>query len=357
MPSLSDHFEFNSFHEVPDSHAWPFLHDYPSADPLGHDSIPIIDLRGSSSDTIKQIKQACERWGVFWVTGHGVPGDLLDQLELQTCRLFSLPSPQKLKAARLPDGVSGYGLPRISSFFSKLMWYEGFTISGSPLDHARKLWPHDYSEFCETIDRYNKEMKKLAERVMHITLQSLGLNEDDLDWAGPVKDLREVSGVLQLNSYPSCPDPDRAMGLGAHTDSSLLTILHQNSTSGLQVLRAQDLYGPARWITVPPLPGALVINIGDLSHILSNGRFHSVLHRAVVNRVRHRYSMAYICGPPAHAKVSPLRPLSGRPVFRAVTWPEYLGLKGKLFNQALNSVRVADETWEDHNNASVITCV
>ncbi|KAJ0977819.1 hypothetical protein J5N97_013293 [Dioscorea zingiberensis] len=357
MPSLSDHFEFDSICEVPDSHAWPSLHDYPSADPLGPDSVPIIDLRGSCSDTMKFIKHACERWGVFMVTGHGVPGDILNQLESETCRLFSLPTKQKLKAARPPDGVSGYGLARISSFFSKLMWYEGFTISGSPLDHARKLWPHDYSKFCETIEGYNKEMKKLAERVMNLVLLSLGLNEDDLGWAGPVGDLLKVSGVLQLNSYPACPDPDRAMGLAAHTDSGFLTILHQTNTSGLQILRAQDQHGPARWVTVPPVPGALVINVGDLSHILSNGRFQSVLHRAVVNRIHHRYSMAYICGPPAHTKVSPLRTFSGRPVYRAVTWAEYLGLKGKLFNQALASIRVTDETWEDHNNASVITCV
>lgn len=96
------------------------------------------------------------------------------------------------------------------------------------------------------------------------------------------------------------------MGLAAHTDSTLLTILYQNNTSGLQVLREG-----IGWVTVPPIPGGLVINIGDLLHILSNGLYPSVLHRAVVNRTKHRLSMAYLYGPPSSVKISPLSKLVG----------------------------------------------
>ncbi|KAJ0959897.1 hypothetical protein J5N97_000331 [Dioscorea zingiberensis] len=335
MPSLSDHFEFESIHEVPESHAWPSLDDHPSGDATGHDTIPLISLSNPDNNTTKLLlRHACQHWGVFHVTGHNIPPSLLSNLELQTRRLFSLPTNQKLKAARPPDGVSGYGLARISSFFSKLMWYEGFTISGPVLPHALQLWPSDHYLFCEVIEEYKKEMRKLAEKIMQLILSCIGIKEEEVKWR------RELTGVLQLNSYPACPDPGKAMGLAAHTDSSLLTILHQSSTSGLQVLRREDRHGPARWVTVPPLAGALVVHVGDLSHIISNARFHSVVHRAVVNRFRHRYSMAYICGPPADVKV---KPFVGSPVFRPVTWGEYLCLKGKLFNQALNSIRVVQD--------------
>lgn len=182
-------------------------------------------------------------------------------------------------------------------------------------------------------------MKRLAGKLMWLMLGSLGITKSDIRWAGPNGEFKGASAALQLNSYPACPDPDRAMGLAAHTDSTLLTILYQNTTSGLQVLRE----GSAGWVTVPPIRGALVVNVGDLLHILSNGMYPSVLHRAVVNRSCHRLSIAYLYGPPASVQISPLPRLVSRsqpPLYRPVTWNEYLGTKAKHFNEALSSVRL-----------------
>ncbi|KAL6972825.1 iron ascorbate-dependent oxidoreductase [Sarracenia purpurea var. burkii] len=181
-------------------------------------------------------------------------------------------------------------------------------------------------------------MKQLAVRLMWLMLGPLGITQEDLKWAGPKADFKEANGPIQLNSYPTCPDPDRAMGLAAHTDSTLLTILYQDNTSGLQVFRD----GPG-WVSVSPLQGALVVNVGDLLHILSNGLYPSVLHRAVVNRNRHRLSVAYLYGPPANVQISPLSKLidpTHPPLYRAITWAEYLDTKAKHFNNALSSVRV-----------------
>lgn len=330
------HFEFESVRELPDSHVWPLLDDHPAADPSVTEPVPIIDLADPDAET--RVSRACAEWGVFQVTGHGVPACLLERLESQARRLFSLPTHQKLRAARSPGGVTGYGLAPISSFFSKLMWSEGFTVAGSPLDHARELWPHDHSQFCDVLHEYDREMEELAGRLVRLMLRSLGVDDEGMKWAGPVQRLQRV---LQLNSYPACPDPDRAMGLAAHTDSSLFNIVYQSSTSGLQVLRSEDGGAPARWVTVPPLPGALVVNVGDLLHILSNGRFKSVFHRAVVNRSHHRLSAACICGPPPHVKITPIG-AGEEPAYRAVTWAEYLGLKAKLFHNALASLKRDD---------------
>nr|UXL73235.1 2-oxoglutarate-dependent dioxygenase GA 3-oxidase [Jasminum sambac] len=200
---------------------------------------------------------------------------------------------QKLKAARPAVGVAGYGVARISSFFPKLMWSEGFTIIGSQLEHATKLWPNDFQNFCDTSEVYQKQMNKLAGKLMLLMLGSLGItNKEDVkcgDEGG--------CGELQLNSYPACPEPDRAMGLAPHTDSTILTILHQSNISGLQVLREG-----CGWVTVAPLAGALVVHVGDLLHILSNGLYTNGRHRAVVNRTQHRLSLAYLYGPPSSVK-------------------------------------------------------
>ncbi|XP_030488464.2 gibberellin 3-beta-dioxygenase 1 [Cannabis sativa] len=330
------HLDFSSLDELPESYAWP--EEQPASGDRWPEeiSVPIVDL--NDQNALKLIGHACKTWGAFQVTNHGIPSQLLHDIETAGRSLFSLPVSQKLKAARSPDGVSGYGLARISSFFPKLMWSEGFTIVGSPLEHFRQLWPQDYSKFCDIIEEYETQMKRLAGKLMWLMLGSLGITKSDVKWAGPKGDFKEGSAALQLNSYPACPDPDRAMGLAAHTDSTLLTILHQNSTSGLQVLKEGT-----GWVTVPPVKGALVVNVGDLLHILSNGLYPSVLHRAVVNRTRHRLSIAYLYGPPSSVQISPLQRLVGPgspPLYRPITWNEYLGTKAKHFNKALSSVRL-----------------
>ncbi|KAG6430019.1 hypothetical protein SASPL_108078 [Salvia splendens] len=346
MPSiaLSDAHKFldlNSVKELPDTHAWtsPPL-DVGGCDGPDPEGVPIIDMNDGSAQEL--IGHACKTWGVFQVINHGVPNNLLDEIEQTGRSLFSLPMHQKMKAARAADGVSGYGVARISSFFPKLMWSEGFTITGSPTDHARLLWPHDHRhhQFCNTVDEYQKAMNKLAGRLMWLMLGSLGVSSDDVKWASPKRHgTQEGCAALQMNSYPACPDPDRAMGLAAHTDSTILTVLHQSNTNGLQVLRE----GARRWTTVPPHPGALVVHVGDLMHILSNGSYPSVLHRAMVNRTQHRLSVAYLYGPPTSVKISPISKLvdhSHPQMYRPITWTEYLGTKAKHFDKALTSVRL-----------------
>ncbi|XP_073128741.1 gibberellin 3-beta-dioxygenase 1-like [Henckelia pumila] len=333
--------DLSSFAELPDSHAWMprGLDRRPTygggtCDP---EAIPVIDLNDENATEL--IGHACKTWGAFQVINHNIPKNLLDEAEREEKRLFSLPMHQKLKAARLPNGVSGYGVVRISCFFPKCMWSEGFTIAGSSVEHARQLWPNNYHKFCDTIEECKKEMRNLAHRLMWLMLGSLGIPQDDVEWAGPNGEVEGGTDVLQLNSYPACPDPDRAMGLAAHTDSTIVSIIHQSNTSGLQMIRE----GGSGWITVPPHPGALVIHVGDLMHILSNGLYPSVLHRAVVNRTQHRLSLAYFLGPPLSVKVGPLEKLVDKchpQLYRPITWREYLGIKSGLFDKTLASLRL-----------------
>ncbi|RDX97689.1 Gibberellin 3-beta-dioxygenase 1, partial [Mucuna pruriens] len=358
MPSLSEvyrghpvyfhhkHPDLNSLQELPDSYAWTRPDDETETE-TETERVPIIDFNDPNAASL--IGHACKTWGVFQVVNHGVPMSLFADIQRATRALFSLPLHQKQKAARSPDGVSGYGRARISSFFPKLMWSECFTILDSPLHLFLQLWPQEYAKYCDIFVEYKAAMEKLAGKLMCLVLASL-----DIKWAGPRGEFNGACAALHLNSYPSCPDPDRAMGLAPHTDSTLLTILHQSNVSGLQVLKEGE-----GWVAVPPLPGGLVINIGDLLHILSNGLYPSVLHRVRVNRTRQRFSVAYLYGPPANVKICPHAKLVGptRPaLYRSVTWNEYLGSKAKHFNKALSSVRLSAsinglfDANEDQNN-------
>ncbi|KAK8991011.1 hypothetical protein V6N11_062037 [Hibiscus sabdariffa] len=126
------------------------------------------------------------------------------------------------------------------------------------------------------MEQWQAEMKTLCNKIVGIMLGSLGLtHEDDMNWFQPQNGSDQTQCLFHLNSYPVCPDPDRAMGLAPHTDTSLITVVNQFNTGGLQVY--QDGAG---WVPVEPVEGALVVNVGDLMQIVSNGKFKSVLHRA-----------------------------------------------------------------------------
>ncbi|KAK8598134.1 hypothetical protein V6N13_095524 [Hibiscus sabdariffa] len=334
--------DFDNVSTLPDSYVWSTT-TLPSDDPCHctindrKASLPVIDIGDPSAYDL--VRHACEKWGAFQVINHGVPLSLFHETEFQTRRLFSLPTEQKLLVARLPSKVVGYGSARIQAFYTELMWSEGFGMMGSPVEHARKLWPQDHAKFCEVMEQWQAEMKTLCNKIVGIMLGSLGLtHEDDMNWFQPQNGSDQTQCLFHLNSYPVCPDPDRAMGLAPHTDTSLITVVNQFNTGGLQVY--QDGAG---WVPVEPVEGALVVNVGDLMQIVSNGKFKSVLHRALVNSTCHRLATAFFLMASSNAEVSPLRKLvdsAHPPLYRPVTGKEYFQLKLKLFMKALESIRL-----------------
>jgi gibberellin 3beta-dioxygenase len=195
------------------------------------------------------------------------------------------------------------------------------------------------------IEEYKKAMKPLGCRLIHAMFRSLGLSEEEIKLE-PIGDSNKISNLMHLNSYPACPDPNRVLGLVPHTDTDMITILHHNGVSGLQVLKRKDDIGPTRWVMVPAVPGTFVVNVGDFMHIYSNGRFHNVLHRVVVNTTYQRMSAASVFVRPIDEKVGPLCKLTGLkqdPIYRSVTWMEYLKLRDMLYDKALHAIRISEE--------------
>ncbi|KAK9698055.1 hypothetical protein RND81_08G079600 [Saponaria officinalis] len=340
--------DFNSIKNVPESHAWVDTSD--SKNPNNNNniikqellltsSIPLIDL--NDPNIIDKIYNACKNWGFLQIINHGVSNEIVEKLETQVMKLFNLPYEEKMKVLRSPESAAGYGSPRISPFFPKKMWAEGFTILANSLfHHAKLLWPQndddDFRGFCDVMEEYQAQMKALSDKLLALILKSLNIPESEMTWIND--DPKNLSTALQLNSYPKCPNPASTMGLAQHTDSFLFTILHQSgSVSGLQVYKD----GP-EWVSVDPIPGALVVNSGDLLHIISNGRFPSVVHRAIVNNEVHRISVAYFYGPPLGFRVSPYvgYPNCDGPKYKGFTIQEYVGIKSKLLESALSSIRI-----------------
>lgn len=82
----------------------------PALQPLSNTiCVPLIDLSGPDPKT--QLVKACEEFGFFKVTNHGVPLHLIKDLESQARRFFSLPLSHKEKAG--PPDPFGYGDKKI----------------------------------------------------------------------------------------------------------------------------------------------------------------------------------------------------------------------------------------------------
>ncbi|PON55271.1 Isopenicillin N synthase-like [Parasponia andersonii] len=99
--------DFESMTKLPDSHAWTLITT--DLDLVATpDTVPVVDLLGSNVASLAH--HACETCGYVQVTNHRIPSDLISQAEIQTGRLFSLPTQQKLRTIRSPNGLTGYGL-------------------------------------------------------------------------------------------------------------------------------------------------------------------------------------------------------------------------------------------------------
>ncbi|KAK3206649.1 hypothetical protein Dsin_020695 [Dipteronia sinensis] len=141
-----------------------------------------------------------------------------------------------------------------------------------------------------------------------------------------IEEIRELfsEGIqsMRMNYYPPCPQPDRAIGLTPHSDADALTILLQlNETEGLQIRKEGN------WVPIKPLPNALVVNIGDIMEIVSNGDYRSIEHRATVNSEEERLSIATFCSSKLDTVIGPapslISPNSPAP-FRRVPLEMYL---------------------------------
>jgi aminocyclopropanecarboxylate oxidase len=106
---------------------------------------------------------------------------------------------------------------------------------------------------------YRKELKKLAEKMLGMMEELLGLEEGHIKKAFSNDGDFEPFYGTKVSHYPPCPRPDLVDGLRAHTDAGGLILLFQDDRfGGLQVQLADG-----RWVDVQPLENAIVINTGD----------------------------------------------------------------------------------------------
>ncbi|KZV17842.1 1-aminocyclopropane-1-carboxylate oxidase1-like [Dorcoceras hygrometricum] len=247
--------------------------------------VPVIDLGGAGSDhdqrktIVSEIKRASEEWGVFHVVNHGIPAGVFD-LMLDGIRMFH---EQDVEAKRefCKDGRMKvkYG-SNVDLYRSKAAnWRDSLTIS---LQISDGIEPDELPEICrDSTAEYINQVTNLAQTIFELLSEALGLEPHRLG------DMECAKGRTFIGHYyPPCPEPELTLGTSKHTDPSILTILLQDQIGGLQVLHKNH------YVDVDPLPGSLVVNIGDMLQIISNDKFLSPDHRVLANKVGPRISVA-----------------------------------------------------------------
>ncbi|KAI3860793.1 hypothetical protein MKX03_033895 [Papaver bracteatum] len=311
-------------------------------------SIPLIDLQDldgpNHSKLIKLIGHACQYDGFFQVRNHGVP-EIVVQKMLQVGKdFFGLPESERMKCYSADTSKT----TRLSTSFNvtnekTANWRDFLRFHCYPLEDNVDQWPTNPSSFRSDVAEYCTSIRGLTLKLLGAISESLGLNRDYIE-----KVLSNHGQHMAINYYPPCPEPELTYGLPGHTDPNAITILLQDDVPGLQVLR------DVNWIAVHPIPNTFIINIGDQIQAISNNKYKSVLHRAVVNCDKERFSIPTFCCPSKEAVIGPASQLvddEHPSLYKDFTYTEYFG---KFWNQKLGTESTSDifkTTPNDYQNA------
>ncbi|KAJ1420834.1 Oxoglutarate/iron-dependent dioxygenase [Sesbania bispinosa] len=297
--------------------------------------LPTVDLAAERSTVMKLIVKAGEEYGFFNVINHGVPHDIIANIEEAGFEFFAKPMAQKKQAA--PAGSPfGYGCRNIGINGDigevEYLLLNASTSAPNSIANLSKTISKDPSNFSSSVSGYTDSVRELACEILELMAEGLGVPDTRVF----SRFIREVDSdsVLRLNHYPpilnkDCKDKDKSpsynqytsVGFGAHSDPQIITILRSNDVCGLQISLQDGVWNP-----VTPDPSAFCVNVGDLLQVMTNGRFVSVRHRAVTNSYKSRMSVAYFGAPPLDACIvaPPVMVTAERPsLFKPFTWAEY----------------------------------
>ncbi|KAL8148196.1 gibberellin 20 oxidase 1-like isoform X2 [Apium graveolens] len=334
---------------IPKEFIWPD-HEKPCANPPQL-QVPLIDLQDFFSEDPTSIKkvsdlvgQACREHGFFLVVNHGVDNNLISDAHRYMDLFFDLPLSEKHKAQRKLGEHCGYASSFTGRFSSKLPWKETLTFQYSAKensstivqDYITKTMGENFAELGMIYQEYSNAMSKLSLGIMELLGISLGVGR------GHFKEFfEENESIMRLNYYPPCQKPELTLGTGPHCDPTSLTILHQDTVGGLEV------FVDNQWQSIPPNLNAFVVNLGDTFMALSNGRYKSCLHRAVVNKMAPRKSLAFFLCPEKDKLVRPPTDLVDNKyprIYPDFTWPTLLEFTQKHYRADMNTLQ-AFSAW------------
>ncbi|GJE99942.1 clavaminate synthase-like protein [Phanerochaete sordida] len=318
-------------------------------------TIPLIDFNKfmNASDSLEKhqtaedIVRAFKEVGFIYLNNHGVPGIAISTVFDKSAAFFDLAADAKDKLKwvdpRANRGYVGVGRQRRATWqFSDAAEIAKMRAGGADLKESMEIgrdwdspwenqWPdeRDVPGFRQTMLAFYQTCHGLHVQVMRAVAVGLGLDETYFD-----ERVDQQCHNLRLLSYPPVPTDvlakDGQARIGAHSDYGTITLLFQDSTGGLEVLNPHT----REFQPVTPIPGTIVVNVGDLLARWSNDLFRSTLHRVVEPPATQtsdgeaiiplRRSVAFFCNPNFDAVIACLPNCGTEAKYPPVTTEQYV---------------------------------
>jgi isopenicillin N synthase-like dioxygenase len=255
--------------------------------------------------------------GFAYLVGHGVAAGDCRELFGLARGFFSLPEREKNRVGMIHSphfrGYSGIGGEVTNGNVDAREQLDfGFEQSarsvppGAPpylrLDGPNQ-WPTQPEALRGSVTRMMAQLESVARDILSAIAVGLTLPQNYFD------DLLSPPPRLQfkLMRYrgPAAWKVQQSQGLGAHRDGGLVTLVLQDVEPGLEML-----IDDGSIMEVLPIPGTLVLNIGEMLELLSRRFFRATVHRVQAPaHGRDRFSAAFFVGPRLDAVVeAPLLP-------------------------------------------------
>ncbi|KAE8650332.1 hypothetical protein Csa_011508 [Cucumis sativus] len=250
-----------------------------------HFGVPVVDLEDIDKDPLKRkqvvdkIREASETWGFFQLLNHGVPVSVQEEIINGTRRFFEQDIEEKKQYYTRDNSKPFLYNSNFDLFIAPFAnWRDTILTQIAPTSFG----PQELPQVCRDILLdYSKHMENVGELIFGLLSEALGLKSTHLVDIGC-----NEGHALLCHFYPSCPQPELTIGITEHADGTFITVLLQDHIGGLQVLHDN------KWVEIPPIPGALVVNVGNLLQLISNDKFVSSIHRVLATRNGPRVSVA-----------------------------------------------------------------
>jgi isopenicillin N synthase-like dioxygenase len=268
-------------------------------------TVPTIDL---ATEPPTAFVDALRTSSCVFITGHGVPADLVAAMVAVSTEFFDLPREQKLPTRWAGDGLwRGWqpvyeGAPELTGgrapdllerFEVALSGPRDETPAGLAASAATfPLWPSEPASFTAVWTRYYAALGNLANRLMTSVIDALALPaEVAAAWTD-----EHYANLVTINyiAQETAPEPGQ-LRIRQHTDRGGLTLLWADqSPGGLEVMLPHS----REWVPVQIPADAFLVQAGDLlarwtSHVIRPNIHRVVNPPADVAAASRRISVPY----------------------------------------------------------------
>jgi len=288
--------------------------------PAKLDEIPIIDLKNFNYATtaerdrvVAEISAACKQAGFLYIINHGIEPAAIDRIYNVARNFFALPEDDKEEISIKKSGYAFSGFLPTAHIGSdptmKSDLHESFQIQANlpeagtdakavaPLDEGN-LWPSAMPSLRDDVLEYRNQVTKLGYHLLELLAAGVGLPTNTF-----TSRASDPVSMLRLLHYPpqNKIEEGGALGTRAHNDTSIITILAQDSVGGLEILLKNG-----EWVSAPPVKYSYIINIGDLMQAWTDGVYVSTPHRVINRSGAERYSVPFFMNPNYRETFAPI---------------------------------------------------